>query len=136
MLEYDRIDISEEIHINKTNASKECKILYYWYFKDISFKYEPYLCNGCYSLMQKAISFNYVAIVFVKGSACRIHFWYIGKDDAISIRNNSNLIVKKWVTQLIIKETEYHNMSEEKKQRLKEYQKNYREVKKSQYTVR
>ena len=27
----------------------------------------------------------------------------------------------------------YHNMSEEKKQRLKEYQKNYREAKKSQY---
>ena len=26
----------------------------------------------------------------------------------------------------------YHNMSEEKKQKLKEYQKNYREVKKSQ----
>ena len=27
----------------------------------------------------------------------------------------------------------YHNMSEEKKIRLKEYQKNYREAKKSQY---
>ena len=27
----------------------------------------------------------------------------------------------------------YHNMPEEKKQRLKEYQKNYREAKKSQY---
>ena len=27
----------------------------------------------------------------------------------------------------------YHNMSEEKKQRLKEYQKNFREAKKSQY---
>ena len=37
----------------------------YWYFKDIGFKYEPYLCNGCHSLMQKAISFNDVAIVYV-----------------------------------------------------------------------
>ena len=27
----------------------------------------------------------------------------------------------------------YHNMPEEKKQKLKEYQKNYREAKKSQY---
>ena len=27
----------------------------------------------------------------------------------------------------------YHNMSEEKKQKLKEYQKNYREAKTSQY---
>ena len=55
MLEYDRIDISEGIHVNKTNLSKECDICYYWYFKDIGFKYESYLCNGCHDLMQKAI---------------------------------------------------------------------------------
>ena len=33
MLEYDRIDISKGIDINKTNASKECDICRYWYFK-------------------------------------------------------------------------------------------------------
>ena len=38
MLEYDRIGIPEGIDINKTNASKECDIYYYWYFKDIGFK--------------------------------------------------------------------------------------------------
>ena len=32
MLEYDRMDISGGIDINKTNASKECKICDYWYF--------------------------------------------------------------------------------------------------------
>ena len=74
MLEYARIDISEGININKTNASKECKICHYCYFKDIGFKYEPYLWNGYHSLMQKSISFNDVAIVYVKGSAYRIHF--------------------------------------------------------------
>ena len=94
MLEYDGIDISEGIDINKTNASKERKICHCWYFKDIRFKYEPYLCNGCHSLMRKAISFNDIAIAYVKGSAYRIHFWYTGKDDAISIINNSNLIDK------------------------------------------
>ena len=46
MLEYDRIDISEGIDIHKKNASKECDICHYWYFKDIGFKYEPCLCNG------------------------------------------------------------------------------------------
>ena len=46
MLEYDRIDISEGIDIHKKNASKECDICHYRYFKDIGFKYEPYLCNG------------------------------------------------------------------------------------------
>ena len=34
MLEYERIDISEGIDVNKTNLSKECDICHYWYFKD------------------------------------------------------------------------------------------------------
>ena len=69
MLEYDGIDISEGINITKTNASKECKICHYWYLKDIGFKYEPHLFNGCHGLMQKAVSFNSIAIVYVKSSA-------------------------------------------------------------------
>ena len=97
MLEYDRIDISEEIDVNKTNLSKECDICHYWYFKDIGFKYEPYLCNGCHDLMQKAMSFNNIAVAHVGVSACRIHFWYMSKDDAIKIMNRSNLIDKRGV---------------------------------------
>ena len=94
MLEYDRIDISEGIDINKANASKKCKICYYWYFTDIGFKYEPYLSDGWHGLMQKAISFDDVAIIYVRGSASRIHFRYMSKDYAMSIMNNSNLIDK------------------------------------------
>ena len=45
---------------------------------------------------KKAMSFN-VTIVYVKGTAYRIHFWYMSKNDAISIINNSNLIYKKGV---------------------------------------
>ena len=54
-------------------------------FLNKSFNYEPSLCNGCHDLMQKAMSFNDVAIVSVKGSDYRIHFWYMSKDDAINI---------------------------------------------------
>ena len=79
MLEYDRIDISEEIDINKTNASNECDICYYWYFLDKDFKYELYLCNGCHDLIQKPMNFNDVAIVSVKRS------------EAINIMKSSNL---------------------------------------------
>ena len=43
MLEYDRIDILEGIDIHKTNASRECHIYHYWYFKNIGFKYEHIL---------------------------------------------------------------------------------------------
>ena len=41
--------------------------------------------------MQKAINFNDVAIVSVKGSDYRIHFWYISKDGATNIIKYSNL---------------------------------------------
>ena len=97
MLEYNRTDISERIDVNKKSASKECDICHYWYFKDIGLKYEQYLCNGCHDLMQKAVSFNNVDIVYVKGSAYRINFWYMNKDDAIKIMKNSNLANKMGV---------------------------------------
>ena len=97
MLEYDRIDISEGIDVNKTSLLRECDICHYWYFKDIGFKNEPYLCNGCHDLIQKVVSFNNVAIIYVKGSGYRIHFWYMSKDDTINITNGSNLTDKKGV---------------------------------------
>ena len=53
MLAYERIDILEGIDVNKTSLSKECDICHYCYFKDIGFKFEPYLCNGCHDLLQK-----------------------------------------------------------------------------------
>ena len=65
-----------------------------WYFRDIGFRYEPYLYNGCHDLTQKANDF---AIAYVKVSAGRIHFGYMSKNDAISIMNNSNLVDKKGV---------------------------------------
>ena len=97
MLEYDRINISERIDINKTSASKKCDICHYQYFKDIGFKYESQICNGWHDLMQKAMSFTNIAIVYVKGSAYRINFLYMNKDDAINIMNGSNLADKRGV---------------------------------------
>ena len=61
MLQYERIDVSEGV--NKTNLSKEFDICHYCYFKDIGFKDEAYLCNGCHDLIQKAMSFNNIDIV-------------------------------------------------------------------------
>ena len=43
---------------------------------------------------------NDVVIVHVKGSDYRIHFWYMSKDDAINIMNNSNLNKKKGCYQI------------------------------------
>ena len=67
-----------------------------WYlqllvFLSKSFKYEPYPCDGCHNFIQKAMNFNDIAIVSVKGSDYRIHFWYMNKDDKINITKNSDL---------------------------------------------
>ena len=100
MLEYNRIDISEEIGINKTNASKEYIICHDQYFENIRFDIREDIHIGCHDLKQKAISFNDVTIVYVKGSAYRIHFWYMRKNDAISIMNNFDWIDKIGVLQV------------------------------------
>ena len=65
--------------------------------KILVYKYEPYFSNGCHDLMQKAMSFNNITIVYVKGSAYRIHFRYMSKDEAINIVNGSNIVDKKGV---------------------------------------
>ena len=45
--------------------------------------------------MQKAMSFNNVAVVHVKRNGYRINFWYMRKDDGIHIMNGSNLDDKR-----------------------------------------
>ena len=95
MSEYERINILEGIDINKTNESKECMLCHYWYFLSKNFSYGPYLCDGCYNIMQKSNNFKNVAIVCVKKSVCRIYFLYISKREANILITNSNLIDKK-----------------------------------------
>ena len=72
MLEYYRIDILGETDVNKITGSRE-----------VNFRFQPKICNGCHDLLQNAMSFNDVAIASVKGNYYRIHFRYISKDEAI-----------------------------------------------------
>ena len=46
-------------------------------------------------IKRKKLSFSDVGIIYVKGIAYRIHFWYMSEDDAISIMISSNLVDKK-----------------------------------------
>ena len=66
MLEYDRIDISEGIGINKTNKSKECMLCHYWCFLDKNFNYGPCPCDGCCDMMQKSIDFKILLSFMLK----------------------------------------------------------------------
>ena len=97
MLEYDRIDISEGMDVDMSDKSKECKLCHYWYFLDKNFSYGPYLCDGCYNIMQKSIKFKNIAIVHVRESAYRIYFLYMSKREAKKLMNSSNLSDKKGI---------------------------------------
>ena len=97
MLEYDKIDVSEGIDLNKTNESKECMLCHYWYFLNKSFSYGPYFCDGCYNIVKKFITFKHIAIVHVKESVYRIYFQDINKREATKLMANSNLIDKKGI---------------------------------------
>ena len=63
---YDRIDISEWIHINKVRASRECDICHCWYFLNNGFKFQTYVCNRCHDLVMMSTSliiiYNYCII--------------------------------------------------------------------------
>ena len=48
------------------------------------------------------MSFDSVAIVYIKGSAYRIHLWYMSKDDAINIIDGSSLIDERSVLYIYI----------------------------------
>ena len=64
--------------------------------------------------MQKAMNFIDVTIVSVKGSDYRIHFWYISKNDAISIMNNSKWQKECVVIFFIIYNNEWENVLSKK----------------------
>ena len=47
MLQYDRIDVSEGIDVNKTSSSKEWDLYcHYWFFKDVGFKFEEFVMDA------------------------------------------------------------------------------------------
>ena len=89
MLQYDRIDVSEGIDINKTSAPKECMLCHHWYFKDVGYKFQPFICNGCHAVSMMAYELKKIAILNAKGVDDRCILWGISKNDAINRLNNS-----------------------------------------------
>ena len=69
-----RTDIAEEIDFNKINESSKCIVCNYYYFLKVNLKFQPKVCDGCHSLIEKSMSFNDVKLVSVKGNDHRIHF--------------------------------------------------------------
>ena len=98
MLEYDRIDISEGIDVNKNkNISREYSLCKFCYFLDKNFKYGPYLCDGCYDMSMKANSMQNLAIACHGENACRVIFVFMSKKDEFNLIKNAAIIDKKGI---------------------------------------
>ena len=63
MLEYDKIDLSEGIDVNRCeDTSRKCSLCKYYYFLNKNFNYQRYLCDGCQDMSVKSTkyaTFNY-----------------------------------------------------------------------------
>ena len=97
MIEYDRIDLDEDIDVNKTSSSKKCWLCHYWYFLDKDFNYQKNLCDGCHDISVKAINIQNIAIVYHGGNAYCVNYMFMSRNDAFNLIKNSSIIDKKGV---------------------------------------
>ena len=89
MLHYKKIDVSEGIDVNKTSASKKRELCHYWFFKDIVFKFEEYVCNRCHDLLTMGHSLENIAILSSKGTTFRCLLMGTSKNEALKKLNYS-----------------------------------------------
>ena len=96
MLEYDRIDTSEGIDIEKCKeTSRECSLCKFYYFLDKNFNYGPYLCNGCHDMSLKMVSMQNLAIINHNGNHYCVKFAFMSKKDAFNLIKNAVIMGKK-----------------------------------------
>ena len=91
MIQYERIDISEGIDLNKTSKSLELMICGYYYFKDIGFKYQPYGCNKCHGFSMIVQDLSDFVVLKLKGIGYRCYIADVNKKDTISLLGDSVL---------------------------------------------
>ena len=58
------------------------------YFKDVGFKFEELVCNGCHDLLTMAHFLKNIAILSAKGATFRCFMMRISKNEALVKLNN------------------------------------------------
>ena len=82
---YDRIDVSEVIDVNKTNASKKCIIYHYRYFLDKWFRFQTAASNGWHDILMMSVDINNISILNIHGVDFRCIIVRISKIEAIKL---------------------------------------------------
>ena len=83
MLQYEKVDASDGIDVNKTSSSKECELCHYWFFNDVGFKFEYHVRNGCHDLLTMSHSLKNIAILSAKGATFRCLLMGIRKNEVL-----------------------------------------------------
>ena len=84
---FDRINASEGINVNGTNASKDCNICRYWHFLNHSFAFQPNVCNRFHDLLMMSMSLSDIAILNIKRFGYRCIISLFSKNKA-SFKNS------------------------------------------------
>ena len=69
-------------------------LCHYWYFKDVSYKFQPHLCNGCHAVSTMAYELKTIAKLNTKDVDYRCILWGISRNEAVNRLNNSVLADK------------------------------------------
>ena len=86
MLEYDKINISEGIDINKCEkTSRKCSLCKFYYFLD----------KNCYDMSMKAVSMQNLSIINHNGNYYRVIFVFMSKKDAYNLIKNAVILGEK-----------------------------------------
>ena len=92
MLQYEKVDVSEGIDLNRSDKSKGCIICHFWYFNNIGYKYQPHVCNRCHDLSMMVHDLNYFMILNIKGiDYNRCYVFNMSKNHAVNLLNSSML---------------------------------------------
>ena len=70
-------------------------ICHYWYFKEIVYKYEPYVCNGFHDLSMVVYDLSDFMTLNVKGFDYGCYVFHMSKSGAITLLNNYVLDTKR-----------------------------------------
>ena len=92
MLYFDRFYVFEKTDVNKTSAPKECDVCHYCCFLHCRFKFQQNVCNRCHGLLMMSMNYNNIAILSIQGSDYCYIISLIGRNAAINLMQNADLI--------------------------------------------
>ena len=79
----------KELTLIKSNKSKECLACHYWFFKDIVYKFEQYVCNKCHDISMMPDELENTAVLNWKDVDYRCLIWAMTKNIVMNRLNDS-----------------------------------------------